>query len=46
MILPKFISALWQLVLEVLGDGYSRSTIQVNGRQVAAPQWWAAAAAE
>lgn len=40
---PKFISALGQLVIQALDENYSRSTIQVNGRQGAAPELLAAA---
>ncbi len=40
---PKFISALGQLVIQALDETYSRSTIQVNGRQGAAPELVAAA---
>ncbi|MGC1373066.1 MAG: ferrochelatase [Candidatus Sulfotelmatobacter sp.] len=41
---PKFISALGQLVLEALDENDCRNTVELNGRQVAAPELVAAAA--
>jgi protoporphyrin/coproporphyrin ferrochelatase len=41
---PKFISALGQLVMDALNGDYFSDTIQVNGRQEAAPELLVAAA--
>ena len=41
---PRFISALGQLVIDTLNSDHLNETIQVNGRQEAAPELLAAAA--